>query len=78
MQNKGIPEDTEEYKLNSAVNILDLLLELGFVSSKGEAKRLIAGGGVKIDNQKISDIAYVVSQKPAILQAGKRKYMRLV
>ena len=79
VQNKGIPEDIETYKMTSEKNILDLLLELGFVASKGEAKRLIAGGGVKIDNEKITDTAFVVSvpQEAIIIQAGKRKFKKL-
>ena len=79
VQNKGIPEDIETYEIKEEKNILDLLVELKFVTSKGEAKRLIAGGGVKINNEKISDTAFVVKQpsEPVVLQAGKRKYMRL-
>ena len=79
VQNKGIPEDIGSFKMSCEKNILDLLLELGFVSSKGEAKRLIAGGGVKLENEKISDTAFVVSvpTEPVVLQAGKRKFMKL-
>ena len=79
VQNKGIPDDIESYKLIADTSILNLLLELKFVASKGEAKRLIAGGGVKLDNEKISDISYIVKTDtlPLVLQAGKRKYMRL-
>ena len=80
VQNKGIPEDIESFKMTEDKNILDLLLELGFVASKGEAKRLIAGGGVKLDNEKVTDIALMVSvpKEPVVLQSGKRKFMRLV
>ena len=58
---------------------MDLLLELKFVASKGEAKRLIAGGGVKLDNEKITDTAFTVAvpTEPIVLQSGKRKFMRL-
>ena len=80
VQNKGIPEDIESFVMKEEKNILDLLLELGFVASKGEAKRLIAGGGVKLNNEKVSDIALVVSvpEEPVVLQSGKRKFMRLI
>jgi len=78
VSNKGIPEDIETVKLESDKNILDLLLELNFVQSKGEAKRLIQGGGVKLDNNKISDINFVVKiENEAVLQAGKRKFAKL-
>ena len=78
VSNKGIPEDIETVKIEGEKNILDLLLELNFVQSKGEAKRLIQGGGVKIDNNKVSDINFTVKvENEMILQAGKRKFAKL-
>ena len=79
VSNKGIPEDIESVKIDAEKSILDLLVELSFVQSKGEAKRLIQGGGVKLDGEKLSDMAYTV--KPGmdvVLQAGKRKFAKLV
>ena len=59
--------------------MLDLLTELNFVSSRGEAKRLIQGGGVKIDGEKITDLSYTISfEDSVVLQAGKRKFAKLV
>ena len=80
VSNKGIPDDIESVKIDSdGVNILDLLVRLGFVQSKGEAKRLIQGGGVKLDGEKLSDMAFVVKPNmDAVLQAGKRKFAKLV
>lgn len=77
VQNKGVPDDIEEIKLENEINILDLLVKLNFTPSKGEAKRLIAGGGVKFDNEKITDTQTIIN-KEGILQAGKRKYAKLV
>ena len=80
VQNKGIPDDIPSFKYTDALNIVDLLVELGFVASKGEAKRLIAGGGVKIDNVKVTDPSLVVPADGAakVLQAGKRKFVELI
>ena len=79
VSNKGIPQDIPSVKIDGDKNILDLLLELNFVQSKGEAKRLIQGGGVKLDGEKISDINYTVSvENETVLQAGKRKFAKLV
>ena len=79
VSNKGIPEDIESVKIDAEKSILDLLVELSFVQSKGEAKRLIQGGGVKIDGEKISDMGFVIKpQMDAVLQAGKRKFAKLV
>ena len=79
VSNKGLPSDIEEIKVEQGKNILDLLVELKFVQSKGEAKRLIQGGGVKIDGEKIADMMYSVQfDESVILQAGKRKFAKLV
>lgn len=77
VSNKGIPQDIPEVKINIGTNILDLLVDLKFSASRGEAKRLIQGGGVKIDGEKISDINYSIENE-GILQAGKRNFAKLV
>ena len=79
VSNKGIPQDIPSVTIENGKGILDLLLELKFVQSKGEAKRLIQGGGVKIDGDKISDLNYTVNiDSEVVLQAGKRKFAKLV
>ncbi len=79
VSNKGIPDDIEEVKVEQGKAILDLLTELNFAASRGEAKRLIQGGGVKIDGEKIADTAYSISfEDSVVLQAGKRKFAKLV
>ena len=79
VSNKGIPEDIESVKINEDKSLLDLLVELSFVQSKGEAKRLIQGGGVKIDGEKLSDMSFVVKPNMnVVLQAGKRKFAKLI
>lgn len=80
VSNKGIPEDIEELKIEAGKNLLDLLVELKFTASKGEAKRLVLGGGVKIEGEKISDLAYAIDfeTESVVLQAGKRKFAKLV
>ena len=79
VSNKGIPDDIENVTIETETGILDLLVNLNFVASKGEAKRLIQGGGVKLDGEKISDMGFVVTPKmEKVLQAGKRKFAKLV
>lgn len=78
VSNKGIPDDIESVKIDTDTNILDLLVKLSFVQSKGEAKRLIQGGGVKLDGEKIADMNFVVTPNmDKVLQAGKRKFAKL-
>lgn len=79
VSNKGIPQDIPSVTIENGKNILDLLLELNFVQSKGEAKRLIQGGGVKLDGNKISDMNFALNiESEAVLQAGKRKFAKLI
>lgn len=79
VSNKGIPQDISEVKIETGKNLLDLLVELNFVQSKSEAKRLIQGGGVKMDGEKISDINYLLNIKEdMILQAGKRNFVKII
>ena len=77
VSNKGIPDDIQEYKLVESKNIIDLLLELNFIQSKGEGKRLIQGGGVKFEGEKISEPTFLVENE-GIIQAGKRKFVKIV
>ena len=78
VSNKGIPQDIETVKIVDGSNILDVLQQLKFIESRGEGKRLIQQGGVKIDGNKVSDINYSVNlTDEVVVQAGKRKFARL-
>ena len=78
VSNKGIPQDIETVKIDDGSNILDVLQQLKFIESRGEGKRLIQQGGVKIDGNKVSDINYSVNlTDEVVIQAGKRKFARL-
>ena len=61
------------------VGLVDVLVNLGIVPSRGEAKRLIRQGGVYLDGQRIDDIDYRLdgSKPEQILKIGKRKFYRL-
>ncbi|MDB5725147.1 MAG: tyrosine--tRNA ligase [Novosphingobium sp.] len=58
------------------VSIVDALVGIGFAASRGEAKRLIAGGGARIDGEAISDDAYHIPGRSGELRisAGKKKH----
>lgn len=63
----------------SEMNIVDLLVVTDLAKSKGEARRLVQQGGVKLDGEKVDSIEGVVSVKDGmILQVGKRRFVRLV
>ena len=81
VQHKGVPDDVKEEKAQEGELITDIALRLGFISSKGEAKRLIQGGGMKLDGEKLSDVQAKLSftdKDSVVLQAGKRNFVKLV
>ena len=60
------------------INILELLVETNIATSKSEAKRLVVQGGIKINDEKILDENYdVVLDKEAILQKGKKTFIKI-
>ncbi len=77
--NKGLPEKIEEKTLaQSKLNIVDLLAITGLTTSKGEARRLVIGGGVKIDGKKITSIDAIIElENEKLIQAGKRRFLRV-
>ena len=78
---KEIPDEIPEYKLgnNSEYGILDLIVTVNFAPSKGEARRLVAQGGVSIDGEKIDDIgARIKINNGSILKVGKRKFIKFI
>lgn len=83
VSNKGIPSELPKVEINDGKNLIDLLVELNFVQSKGDAKRLIQGGGVKIWDEKVTDINYVINyvdykEPTIILKSGKRNFVELI
>jgi tyrosyl-tRNA synthetase len=78
---KGLPDEIEEFKIDSgmkSLEILDLIVTVGLAPSKSEARRLVTQGGVTIDGEKIDDIKEVIIlDKNKILKVGKRKFIKL-
>ena len=76
----GTPDEIDDFAVTDGQPIVDILAESGLCSSKGDAKRSIKGGGVRLEGDKIHDLAQTVdaAQLPAVLQVGKRKFVRLV
>ena len=70
--------DEINFKINS--KLIDTLTSNSTVSSKSEAKRLIEGGGIKIDDEQINDINLTInkSYNEKILKIGKKKYFKII
>ena len=79
----GVPADIPTTKVESSpLSILDALVLTGLAPSKGQARILISQGGVSLNDKKIEDVNYVLSDSDfndgfAILRKGKKVYHRL-
>ena len=80
IQNKEAPDEVEIKKLdNSKYELADLLLEAGLAPSKGEARRVIEQGGVKIDGEVVADPKEEVDiSEERLVQKGKRSFVKIV
>ncbi|WP_373532115.1 tyrosine--tRNA ligase [Vampirovibrio sp.] len=81
-QKRDIPEDIPELALQGGLDyvLTTLLTEQALAPSRNEARRLIQGGGVKLDGEKIMDVDGQLNLPPGssvVLQVGKRKFLRL-
>jgi tyrosyl-tRNA synthetase len=76
---KEIPDEIEEKEIAAGnYKLVELLVQTGLVESKGEAKRLIEQGGVKINGEKASSTgADVAVSGELVLQVGKRKFLKI-
>ncbi len=77
---KKLPQDIPTIKVkDKKMGIVDLLVVAEMASSKGEARRLIAQGGVRINDNKIGYDKEIIELAPeALINVGKRKFVRVV
>ncbi|MFH0814758.1 MAG: tyrosine--tRNA ligase [Candidatus Falkowbacteria bacterium] len=73
---KETPDEMPDAKV-AGMNITDALLVAGLVKSKGEARRAIEQGGVKIDGKVIETLEIVV-KRGSVIQKGKRFFVKVV
>lgn len=73
----GLGQDLPTITVGSdGITVVDALIALGFAASRGEAKRLIAGGGARIDGNPVSDenTRIVPAGADVRLSSGKKKH----
>ncbi len=76
---RELPEQIAEHTLSAPTALVDLLVAAGMASSKGEARRLIDGGGVRVAGERVS--GYEMTLAPGagvVVQVGRRKFVRVV
>ena len=80
-QRGALPEDMPEISLQGIDGVLlvpQLLKQAGLVSSTSDAMRQIAGGGVRLDGERVADKGVAVPVGATVVaQVGKRKFARV-
>lgn len=76
---RELPTDIPEYPLTEPSALIDLLVAAQLASSKGEARRLIDGGGVRVAGEKVDSYDYQLTPGAGVVvQVGRRKFVRVV
>jgi len=74
----GVPENLPEVVLSGApLGVGAMIKAAGLAASVGEANRLIAGQGVKINGELVSDHAVKLTAGVLVVQVGKRRFARV-
>ena len=82
-QQRELPSDMPEVRLTALTGLIDLLTREGLAPTKSEARRLVQQGGVKLDGERIDDIALtldpsVLPDAGRVLQVGRRKFVKVI
>jgi tyrosyl-tRNA synthetase len=78
----SIPDDAPSFTLEGGeggvgVSVIDALTDTGMIESKSKARQLLAGGGLNIDGEKVSDIKHMLLPGTHAIRAGKTRYARI-
>ena len=81
-EGNGSLENMPTSKISLNTSILDAIITSGMAPSKGQARTLINQGGITVNDEKVSDVNYILSEKDfvsgyAILKKGKKVYHKL-
>lgn len=75
-QRRETPDDMPEYAIPAAMPLVDLAVEAGLAASKGEVRRLVQGGGVQVNGEKVEDAALVVAPGDEV-RVGRHRFLRI-
>ncbi|MDO4562896.1 MAG: tyrosine--tRNA ligase [Clostridia bacterium] len=78
----GTHENMPTASIAELGNILDVLVSAGFISSKGEGRRLIQQNGLSLNDKKVEDFTRILttadfSEGYAIVRKGKKSFLKI-
>ena len=75
---KGVPDDIPVYSISKEDLIVNIIFNSGLLKSKGEARRMIKQGAVKLDDKRVVDVqATILPDREQILKVGKRRFLKV-
>lgn len=81
---EGVPEvEISESSIKSGLDIVSLLADTNILSSKGEARKMVIGGGISLNKIKVDKVETIVNsdfllhKKFMLIQKGKKNYFLL-
>jgi tyrosyl-tRNA synthetase len=80
-QQRELPTEMPVYELPkwTPLSIVDLLKDANLASSASAARRLVEQGGVRINDEKVEDIGFIVQpEEGMVVRVGKRNFVKLV
>jgi len=78
-QQRALPSDMPTFVLAEPMNVVELMVAAGLAPSKSQARRLIAQGGVRFDDERVTSADLIVPARAgAVLRVGKRRFLQLV
>jgi len=81
MHQGAAPSDAPHFILSHEMSLLDLMSASGLVRSKGEARRLIQQGGVRLNGEAVADgvtTFLAPNEEEDIVQIGRKRFLRIV
>ncbi|MBQ7977999.1 MAG: tyrosine--tRNA ligase [Clostridia bacterium] len=74
----GNEADMPEVSLDkNSLNIIDCLVALKFAGSRGDAKKLVLGGGVKVDDVVVDNLEFACPADGFVLKKGKKNIVKV-
>lgn len=76
----SIPDEIETIILNrQPPSVIELIRSTGFASSNSEARRLIAGGGIKINGSVVDSMDFTIDANTEfVIQKGRNRFKRVI
>lgn len=80
----GIPSTRiSQAVFQQGMNVVELFYQVGLVSSKSDARRLIQQGGCYVNDEKVNSIEHIIDSSHIVsqglmLRVGKKKYHRVI